>query len=260
MPIDAHPNRRPPTPEQVIAEQRRTSARPRSAPPKAAVPAVARAAPPPAAIPPDGRNTVEKYIDEISNPMIAHRRIKFDKNGVYVTADDGEPIPETVDFLVLCGETQIQMIKFGPEGTPPEVISGLLYENFVLPERSTLGDTDPAQWPLGLSGTPVDPWQHMINLVLQRTDTKELFCFSTSSVTGRRAVGGLLRHYDRMRRTNPDDVPVVRLKPGGFQHKDSRVGWVATPSFQINGKAPRDSGAMPNTSVEHDLNDEIPGL
>ena len=80
----------------------------------------------------------------------------------------------------------------------------------------------------------------------------------TSSKTGRRAVGNLLRHYDRLRRSNTDEVPVVRLRTGGFKHKDDRVGWVTTPVFVVFGKTSRDSAAKPDTSTEAILNDKIP--
>ena len=62
-------------------------------------------------------------------------------------------------------------------------------------------------------------------------DTDEFFTFTTSSRTGRRAVGNLLRHYDRMQRANPDEYPVVRLKQGGFEHKDSADRLGAHPGF-----------------------------
>jgi hypothetical protein len=99
--------------------------------------------------------------------------------------------------------------------------------------------------------------------VLQRCDTKELFTYSTQSKTGRRAVGNLLRHYNRMRRSTPDDVPVVRLQAGGFQHKDDRIGWVPTPMFVVVGHAPRDDAAKPelpppDTSPGGDMNDVVP--
>jgi hypothetical protein len=71
-------------------------------------------------------------------------------------------------------------------------------------------------------------------------DTQELFTFVTSSVTGRRAVGTLLKHYDRLRRNGGDDYPVVRLRTGGFKHRDERVGWLTTPVFVVYGKALRD--------------------
>jgi hypothetical protein len=85
-----------------------------------------------------------------------------------------------------------------------------------------------------------------------------LFTFATSSMSGRRAVGNLLRHYDRMQRTHPNELPVVKLKVGGFQHKDERIGWVPTPVFAVVGRAPRDSAAKPDTSTQGQLQDEIP--
>ena len=111
---------------------------------------------------------------------------------------------------------------------------------------------------MGLDGKPADPWQHHMYLVLQQADTRELFTFVTSSTTGRRAVGNLLRHYDRLRRSNADEVPVVRLRTGGFKHKDDRVGWVSTPVFVVFGKTPRNSAVKPDTSTEAMLNDQIP--
>ena len=135
---------------------------------------------------------------------------------------------------------------------------GLLYDNFVMPPRSTLGDDDPADWKAGLSGAPEDPWKHHIYLVLQHGATAELFTFVTSSQTGRRAIGNLLRHFDRMRKNNPGELPVVRLKVGGFQHRDERIGWVPTPVLAVVGRAPSDSVAKPDTSLRADLNDEIP--
>jgi hypothetical protein len=59
---------------------------------------------------------------------------------------------------------------------------------------------------------------------------------------------------------NPGEVPVVRLRTGGYQHNDSRVGWVVTPVFVVFGKTSRDSAAKPDTSQAATLNDEIPHL
>ena len=135
----------------------------------------------------------------------------------------------------------------------------MLYDSFeVVAERSSLGDDDQTKWELGLDGRPQDPWQHHIYLVLQRGDTQELFTYVTSSITGRRAIGNLLRHYDRMQRTQPDQYPVVKLKVGGFQHRDDRVGWVATPVLAVVGHAEKDSAAKPDTSHAGDMNDAIP--
>ena len=281
MPIDQARTYRP-TPEQIVAQQKADAARAKqqseaarqhqagrpsrqAVAPAASVPATTKASVPAAAAI-DTRTPQERYLDEVAPTSIVGRLIKFGKDGCFITSDDGAAISEDTDFFALCADVQIGLIKFsGEEGIGPERHMGLLYDGFVMPPRNSLGDLDPATWPLGLSGEPEDPWLHQQNLVLQQVDTKELFTFSTTSKTGRRAVGNLLRHYDRMRRTAPDDVPIVRLKAGGFQHKDDRIGWVPTPLFAVVGRAPRDDAAKPeiappDTSAGGDMNDEIPGF
>jgi hypothetical protein len=97
-----------------------------------------------------------------------------------------------------------------------------------------------------------------MSVVLQETASLEIFTFTTTSATGRRALGNLLRHYERLRRADTNLYPIVRLKPGGFQHKDSRVGWVAVPQFVVVGKAPKDTAVKPDTSLAGEMNDQIP--
>ena len=264
MPIDTHPARmRGRTPEQIVAQQREDAAkdRARANAQKAAaakVPAKTGNAGLAAAIP-DTRTSVQAYLDEVAPASIVGRLIKFGKEGSFITSDDGEPVPETAEFLALCDETLVGWIKFsGDDATPPERVMGLLYDGFVMPRRDTLGDMDQTQWQPGLSGAPEDPWHHQMCLVLQNVETRELYTFATTSITGRRAVGNLLKHYDRMQRSNAGEVPVVRLKAGGFNHRDDRIGWVAVPVFAVIGRAPRDSAAKPDTSVAADLNDRIP--
>jgi hypothetical protein len=68
-------------------------------------------------------------------------------------------------------------------------------------------------------------------------------------------VGALLRHYDRI----PGRYPVVRLQPGGFNHRDPRVGWVPVPNFPIVGQVTQEpTTEVPDTSVATAINDEIP--
>jgi hypothetical protein len=270
MPANPTPKRRPPTPQEIIEQQRvdaaaasarlkqqaadtARAAQQRKAAP-AQVPAVKPAAAPPAPAVIDTRSPQERYLDEVAPSFIVGRLIKFSKEGQFITADDGQAISEDVDFYALCGEVQIGWIKFSQdEGVPPTRHMGLLYDGFVMPARESLGDSDPAEWPAGLDGQPADVWLHQQNLVLQQCDTKELFTYSTQSKTGRRAVGNLLRHYNRMRRSAPDDVPIVRLRPGGFQHKDDRIGWVPTPMFCVVGRAPRDEGGQAGTATARHL-------
>jgi hypothetical protein len=75
------------------------------------------------------------------------------------------------------------------------------------------------------------------------------------SKTGRRAVGSLLKHYDRLQRSSPGNFPVVRLKPGSYN--DDRYGRVLIPTFPVVGVSPGHTAAIPDTSVKGQLNDEI---
>ena len=256
------PRPRPRPVKQVLDDQRRDAEHARQQPPPPAKPATAvvPAAKPalPTEMPPDNRMSVQKYLDEYVPVTLVGRAIRGDKEHVFVTPDDGEPVPDDTDFTALCDQTMIGFIRFNGEGAPPDYKMGLLYDGFVMPKRETLGDTDSLEWELGLDGKPSDPWRHFMYLVLQRGDTGELFTYTAGSVTGRRAVGNLLRHYDRLQKTHPDMYPVVRLKVGGFNHHDERVGWVQVPVFAVVGRQPKDSVAKPDSSPAADMQDEIP--
>jgi hypothetical protein len=272
MPANPTPKRRPPTPEEITAQQRidaaslkqrkadaaRAAQQPQAAPARAV--AVKPVAAPPAITPPDSRSPTEQYLDQIAPTSFPGQLMKYDgKQGVFVLTSDGEPIDTDRELVALCDETLIGMIKFsGEENVAPERVQGLLYSGFVMPDRATLGDTDEAEWPVGLSGAPTDPWLHQVALVLEDRSTHDLYTFATTSPTGRRAVGNLLKHFERLKRNHPDDYPVVRLKSGGFQHKDARVGFVHTPVFAVVGRAPKAAAVVPDGSAAADLNDEIP--
>jgi hypothetical protein len=248
-----------------LAAQRRAAQQPQAAsnqfvkpngqPRQAIVPAAKQAV-----AMPDDRTSVQQYVDEIAPSSIAGRLIKFSKNGEFVFADTDEVVSSDADFIALCDETLVGWIRFHreDEGVPPDRVMGVLYDGFVMPPRESLDDLNPADWPIGLSGAPEDPWQHQICLVLQTPGTHELFTFATTSKTGRRAIGNLLRHFDRMRKKDADHYPVVRLKSSGFNHRDPRIGFVPTPLLAIIGKAPKASAAVPDTSPAADLNDSIP--
>ena len=209
---------------------------------------------------PDNRTPQQAYLDEIAPPSsLVGRPIKFDgKAGKWLFGDTDEEISPDTDFIPLCDEILIGWIKFNGKGEQPDRIQGLLYDGFVMPPLSSLPNRDQSKWELGLDGEPADPWQHQMCLILQSPGTHELGTFATSSRTGRRAVGNLLRHYDRMRKKDDDHYPVVRLKVSGYNHRDERVGWVHTPVFAVVGKASKASAAIPDTSPSGDLDDAIP--
>jgi hypothetical protein len=240
----------PPTARELVAAKKSRQADTLPANAQTSTPAV------PAA---DTREYRDRYLDEICPNDIVGRLVKFSKDGEFETTDDSKVIPAKAEFVALTDQVAIGWIRFHADESPPDKEMGLLYAGYVLPPRQTLGDLDASKWPLGLDNTPQDPWQHFIYLPLQNTATQEMFTFSTSSKTGRRAVGTLLRHYDRMRKAHPNDLPRVRLSSGGFNHKDSRIGWVHTPVFVVVGRAPRDEVPSPEpTPTAAYLNDELP--
>jgi hypothetical protein len=245
----------PRTSKQVLAEQQKQAddERARKAAPTQ-LPAVGKAALPAAADPHDLR---QRLLNEVAPSGIVGRLIKFDgKAGRFLFVDNDETVDATEDFTVLADETLVTYVKFQPEGAPLRE-GGLLYAtDFALPERAALGDLDPRNWEIGLSGKPEDPWKLEMALVLKRPATQELLTFSTMSKTGRRAVGGLLKHFDRLRRSSPGSFPVVRLKPGHYD--DDRFGPVPIPTFPVVGVSPGHTAAIPDTSLKGDLNDEIP--
>ena len=167
-------------------------------------------------------NSVARYIDAVAPAGIAGRLIKF-KGGIHCTADDGMPIDEHIEFAALCDQTLVGWLKFNEEGEAPERIQGLLYDGFRMPVRSELGDVDETKWPEGLDGRRSDPWLHQISIVLQRLDTGELFTFSTTTSTGRRACGTLLRHYDRLRRDGA--LPIVVSHPANSNTATAESAW-----------------------------------
>ena len=200
----------------------------------------------------------QQYLNTISPNDLVGRLVKFDKTGKFITSDDGQEINEAAEFVALCDQTVIGWQKFNGPGEPPDKVMGMLYGGFVMPPLDSLPDRDESTWEDGLDGKPQDPWQHTMLLVLQDTRTSEMHTFSTASRTGRRAVGALLKHFDRMQKINSTELPVVRLRTGGFQHRDERIGFVNVPTFLVVGRAPRDSVTTPDTSVGGLIDDELP--
>jgi hypothetical protein len=250
-PITKQPQ--PPTPQQIQKEQTRLLEADKA---RANVPSTVEAKLP---VVHDNRSSVQRYLDDVSPVSIVGRMVKFTKDGKFVTTDDNAEISEETDFIALADQTLVGWIKFNGQGEAPTREMGLLYDGYEMPPRDSLGDIDQSQWEIGLNGQPQDPWQHHVYLVLQSVETSELFTYVTSSITGRRAVGNLLRHYDRMVKQHPHVYPFVRLKVGGFQHRDERVGWVPTPVLAVIGRKPRDDAAAPDKPVvQPDFNDDIP--
>jgi hypothetical protein len=127
---------------------------------------------------PDHRTDLERHLDEIAPTGVTGRLLKLSKNGEIVTADDGVPIDTDTTFIALVDQVLGGYIKFDPEGVlPPERAQGLIYDGFVPPPRTSLGDNDPDEWPIGVSGGREDPWRYQFAIPLQATGTSELYTF-----------------------------------------------------------------------------------
>ena len=142
--------------------------------------AVAPAAKVPAPVTPSIVPYRNRYLDEVAPSGIAGRLIKFNKDGDYITIDDEKEVPENAEFILLADDTLVGWIKFNGVGEAPDRQMGLLFDGYEVPARESLGDLDPKDWDLGLDNQPQDPWQHQHNIVLQNTETNELFTFSTT--------------------------------------------------------------------------------
>ena len=220
--------RKPPTPEQIVAQQKADAARQKRER-QDTLPGILNKAP---AVP-DTRNAAEKLADTVAPSFMRGPPIKFDgKAGRFVLA--GSDLDETTRYAALLREMWSGHIKFNGEGEQPTRIGGLPYDGFEMPPRESLGDLGADEWPAGLDGKPSDPWLHQMLIPLQNIETAEIFTFQTTSPTGRTAVGALMRAYNRMRRTHPNETPIVQLKASSYEHRT--FGKVNIPSFAIVGR------------------------
>jgi hypothetical protein len=198
------------------------------------------------------------YLQKHGTPMTG-KHIKFDgKGGGYKVTSDGSLLKEDMQVVVVYPLIQIGYIKFNGRGNPPDRKMGPVFSGFELPDRPSLGELDKTKWEEGLDGEPQDPWQLQLMVPMQVVETGELLIFSTTTNTGKRAVDNLIEQCERMQRLEPDFFPVVKLSIGGFQHRDTRVGWVKTPALPRVGKAPKSDVSAAVTSVADDMNDDLP--
>src|SRR5262249_19050020 len=86
----------------------------------------------------DERPAVDRYLDEVTPACIGGSLIQV-KKGKLVIGDDESEIGDSEDFICLADMTMIGWVKFKKDA-PPDRIMGLLYDDFEMPERKTLGD------------------------------------------------------------------------------------------------------------------------
>jgi hypothetical protein len=135
-------------------------------------------------------------------------------------------------------------LKFGGKGQPPERHLASVFPKDEAPSRSTLGNTDPSEWPAGRFGDePEDPWTQVIEIPLRHKTTGEDFTFTASTRTSLAAAKNLLAQCRRL----PEGCnPVVRLSTANAQGK---FGIFKKPVLSIVGRAPLDEGGEPNDEI-----------
>jgi hypothetical protein len=204
-----------------------------------------------------GNSPVSAYLSQhaVSTPGTF---IKFAKDGVYRKQKDDAAIPTGTEAVVVYDQIRFGWIRFNGRGQQPERKMGVVFTGYVPEARESLGDNEPKSWEIGLSGKPTDPWQFQVLVPMQDTKTGELYIFGTTSLTGRNACDDLIAKCARMLTMEPEFYPVVKLDVSGFQHRDDRIGWVKTPTFPRIGKAPKADTSAATTSLDEQLNDEIP--
>jgi hypothetical protein len=202
--------------------------------------------------------TVSAGLDYLAKHASSGTILRYSKDGKFIQPTNGDAeLPEGSELACHWDQARGGHQRFNGKGERPDVKVGLIFGGAPPPTRDELGDTDPSQWPISdLTGRPEDPWREVQMVPLENVETGEIYIFQTSSVTGLRAVSNLLRQASHLAAKDPDHIPVIKLRSGGFDHR--KFGWVRVPAFEFVGKAPRTNIAAADTSLGGDLNDEIP--
>jgi hypothetical protein len=176
-----------------------------------------------------GKNTFERFADDVDNKMIIGDLLKFVKGDWLVGRDDEEFAEKELVAIVpglIHGWIRWQ------DGRPAGHAMGLLVEGFDPPDRAALGHQEESQWELDGKGEPRDPWRPSIYLPMVTVDGKRVFTFTTDSDGGRRrGVAPLCREYGHHIRQHPSEIPVVRLEQDSYLHPNRNIGRVKFPIF-----------------------------
>jgi hypothetical protein len=163
--------------------------------------------------------------------------LKF-KKGDYRIRD--EIVPLGTQFLAHPGSWVKAWVKF-VDGI---VIDRRLYRQAAGEQpakREEIDDLDPAKWPNGNDGKPLDPWVLQDYLPLQNIKTDEVVVFVTQSVGGRIAVAKLCSAWAKREKSGQHGQPIVKLSTAELNTKN--FGSVPRPYFEICNW---EEGAKPN--------------
>jgi hypothetical protein len=160
--------------------------------------------------------------------------LKFSgKTGVWTSGAQGVEVPLGTQLVAIVPELVAGFVKWQDGELVEQVMQPITesYDPRVL--RTSLGDTDQAQWPKGHDGKPEDPWREGALLPLKDLKTGAEYTYSTSSVGGTRAIKHLISTYAWQLRAAPETttnhLPVVELGVRSYKHADRKRGTIYNP-------------------------------
>jgi hypothetical protein len=191
------------------------------------------------------------------------------KKGKWLLGRDKNEIADGTNWIALMNLASNGYLRWNADKTATHRDVGKISEGWVLPDRSTLPDRDPAVWPSALSGKCEDPWKECCYLPLVSPDGETMATFATNTPTGVNAFWRYIERYGWLAHRHPGADPIVALEAGGYN--DRRYGWVDTPGFRIVGWVGRaaaqkligvdggdDNNAAAEPLLKDELSDEIP--
>jgi hypothetical protein len=181
-----------------------------------------------------GSNPFTAYGNAASSRVIVGDLLKFNK-GDYLAGKEAREVPIGTAMVVIMNSLAIGWVKWS-DNAPTEHVMGPVAENFQPPKRGELGDLDKSQWEIDDDGAPKDPFQFTNYLVMvERDGEQKLYTFTTSSKGGLGAIGELCKTYGKGMRQHPNELPIVEIDVGSYQHSNKAYGRIKYPVFKHVG-------------------------
>jgi hypothetical protein len=216
-------------------------------------------------VPATSEEALDRHLAEWGGP--SGRLFAFNgSTGIHRTLDDDVEVPDGTEFVAFLHETQRGSIKFNADG-PPDVRMVRIDQNVEVPTRESLGDNDPAQWPLGLNGEKTDPWKEQFAIPMARNDAGgELYVYVARGVVAMNSVSNLLGRWRLHPKRKAGLIPVIKIKNGTYHSKRFSAD-KPKPEFEFvtwvtkTGAPPPASSAIKEIekpSLGEELNDSVP--
>jgi len=184
---------------------------------------------------------------EMSVDPVQGKSIKFVTDS-FVVGREKSPLPPGKRFVVIDHTEGWRLLQTGK--APQWLMRG---RGEPQPEQPHVPEEE---WPMGLGGEPVHPWNYVRYLYLLDADTGVSYTFETTSTGGTMSVGELSRQIVAMRQMRGvPAVPVVELHVIPFK---TRFGMKKRPSFEVVGWKLADQEQTPAIADARSLNDAIP--